>query len=484
MIGGIGLQISAWSKGRKILIGILGGIALSGLCVLLGFSFARAVLTAPVNNAYVAEPEAEQLSAPTAVPTPTARTFSLNANFVPITASPAPVLTFRTDDAHPMPENEVLSLGAPYTLGGTVYSNYNLTAVTVTITCAHNDQKPYPYRCTVRLSGNSSGIYDLTDPADGGKSLSELVDFSQLLVGTHTMKIVASCEGMQSVELYRCKFTVAGEEWLTITQENFSDSYREALAFFGSTEKFLYRYQWVNGRYILADPEWEQQYITTITGYPSKTPWLVHTDAAPFFEKAFEYLETTYLRVHGTNGDTGVIPAAALITEYNGCYVSRFTSSLKSISHHTFGTAVDVNASMEPNKNIADNTAVIADDVKGHLVYNGLLTEGGVTYYDFTYDGTYQCDPNGVPQTCVNYLLYELAFYRAGFEWAHYYRATSDAMHFCLSEFVTYSHDDKEQGLRKVYVYCAPMRPTEAQINALPTANLPETTPAPRGGKR
>ena len=55
--------------------------------------------------------------------------------------------------------------------------------------------------------------------------------------------------------------------------------------------------------------------------------------------------------MHGTNGDTGLIRASALITEYDGCYVSRFTSSLKAISHHSFGTAVDVNASMEPNKN-------------------------------------------------------------------------------------------------------------------------------------
>ena len=51
----------------------------------------------------------------------------------------------------------------------------------------------------------------------------------------------------------------------------------------------------------------------------------------------------------------------------------------------------------------------------------------------------------------VNYLLYELAFYRAGFLWAHYYRSTSDAMHFTLSEFVTGTHDDG--GLRKVFDY-------------------------------
>ena len=197
----------------------------------------------------------------------------------------------------------------------------------------------------------------------------------------------------------------------------------------------------------------------------------MHVDAVPYMQKAFEYLETSYVRVHGTNGDTGVIPAIALITEYNGCYVSRFTSSLKSISHHTFGTAVDVNASMQPNKNIAENTKVIDDDVKKHLTYNGILEENGVPYYDYTYDGTYALDPNGVPQTCVNYILYELGFYRAGFLWAHYYRSTSDAMHFCLTEFVTYSHDDRKMGLRKVYEYAPAVRPTAA-----PSPDQPQGT--------
>ena len=112
---------------------------------------------------------------------------------------------------------------------------------------------------------------------------------------------------------------------------------------------------------------------------------------------------------------------------------------------------------MEPNKNNDANTALIDDDVKGHLTFNGILEADGVPYYDFTYDGTYACDPNGVPETCVNYLLYELGFYRAGFDWAHYYKSTSDAMHFCLSEFVTYKHDDAGFGLKKVSAYADPV---------------------------
>ena len=482
------MQKENWSIGKKVLLGVLGGTALSGLFVLLGFAYSRAGVSATTlepNTRQTQQTEAAQgVSVSEAVQEnePQSKAFSLS--FVPATEAPAPVITFAADEKHPMPEEALLPLGEPYTIGGTIYSNRKLTAVTVSFTCSHNTQPPYPYRISVKLKQSDSGVYSLTDPADGGYSLSELVDFTKLLVGVHTMKIVASCEDLQSVEIYRCRFRVAGEEWLAITQDNFPDSYPEALAFFGDTEKFLYRYQWVNGRYILADPQWEDKYITTVAGYPNGEPWLMHTDAVPYFEKAFDYMETTYVRVHGTNGDTGVIRLASLITEYNGCYVSRFTSSLKAISHHTFGTAVDVNASMQPNQNIAENKELIATDVKEHLVYNGLVTEGGVTYYDFSYDGSYTSDPNGVPQTCVNYLLYELAFFRAGFEWAHYYKSTSDAMHFCLSEFVTYSHDDKEQGLRKVYVYCAPMNLTKAQQQALPTASLPPATAAPSSNNK
>ncbi len=387
------------------------------------------------------------------------------------TPPPDLALDFRSDGAYPMPENgAVLPLGQAYPIGGKVLSNYPLDSVTVSISCAHNSQPPYPYKKTVHFKNERVGVYTLTEAnTDEGTALSDLVDFSELLVGAHTLKITVSVNGSRGIEVFRCQFYVVGDEWETITQEKFPDSYPEALKFFGDTKRFLYRYQWVNGRYILADPEWEKTYIIEIPGYPDGMPWRMHVDAVPYFEKAFEYLNTSFLRVHGTNGDTGVIRAIALITEYNGCYVSRFTSSLKAISHHTFGTAVDVNASMDPNKNNDKNTAVIDDDVKGHLVYNGILTENGVPYYDFTYDGSYKCDPNGVPQTCVNYLLYELGFFRAGFDWAHYYKSTSAAMHFCLSEFVTYKHEDKKYGLRKVFEYAAPVTNTPApEVNPTP----------------
>ena len=465
------MQLPAWTKKQKILLASLIGAAL--LCVLawiVACSLRGAAETIRLDD----EPEIYTVEYDDTVD-------SVQVSVKDGRREPSPVLTFRADPAYPMPENSMLlKLGEPYAIGGTIYANYPIESVSVSVTCAHGPKNsPYPYRKTVTLT-EATGSYDLrSDMTESGKSLADLIRFEEFLVGVHTLRITAVCGGSRTVEVYRCTFFVAGEEWYELSRENFPDSYPEALKFFnGDESRFLYRYQWVNGRYIMADPAWETAYITEIAGYPDGMPWRMHVDAVPYMQKAFEYLETSFLRVHGSNGDTGVIKAIALITEYNGCYVSRFTSSLKSISHHTFGTAVDVNASMQPNKNIPENTEVIDKDVKGHLVYNGILEENGVSYYDFTYDGTYELDPNGVPQTCVNYLLYELGFYRAGFLWAHYYRSTSDAMHFCLSEFVTYSHDDQKMGLRKVFAYAAPVNPKEspaAPANTdVPTA-APET---------
>ncbi len=464
------MQLPAWTKKQKILLAALLGaallVALIAVIVILPRGAEEAIVfdDAPEIGETV---EFDDTVDSVSVYDRTGRTQAIK-----------PVLTFYADQEHPMPEDgAVLHLGDSFEIGGTVLANYPLNSVSVTITCAHNNKAPYPYKKSVSLKDSVKGSYDLNSKeTDGARSLAEIVQFSDLSVGVHTLKLSASCGDSRAIEVFRCTFYVVGDEWLEITKENFPDSYPEAKKFFGNDERFLYRYQWVNGRYILADPEWEKTYITEIAGYPVGMMWKMHLDAVPYMQKAFEYLNTSYLRVHGTNGDTGVIPAIALITEYNGCYVSRFTSSLKSISHHTFGTAVDLNASMQPNKNIAENTKVIDDDVKGHLKYNGIVTENGVAYYDFTYDGKYKTDPNGVPETCVNYLLYELGFYRAGFLWAHYYRSTSDAMHFCLSEFVTYKHDDKKMGLRKVFTYAPAVLPN-ASVTAAPSASPQSTLP-------
>lgn len=372
------------------------------------------------------------------------------------TPTPAPSLSFVEDAAQPMVAPGYRhARGSAYPLAGEVRANYPLTDVTITISCAYNGDPLYPYRYTVHFPEGSTVCTYRFDSADTleGTSLTDQMDLGQLHTGVHTLKIIASCEGAKSVELLRVRFYVAGDTWEQIIPEDFNDSYREALAFFGNDpDRFCYRYQWVDRRYILADPDWEETYITVLPGLPEGEAWRVHVDAVPYFEQALSYLRETFVRVSGTNGDSGVLRLSDLVGTYNGCYVSRFTSSLKTISHHGFGTAIDLNAAMSPNLNQPENKAVIDDEVRGHLAYNGIRTENGVSYYDYTYDGGYDVLLCGVPETVVNYLLYELAFYRAGFLWAHYYRSTSDAMHFTLSEHVYGSHDGAG-GLRKVFEY-------------------------------
>ncbi len=109
---------------------------------------------------------------------------------------------------------------------------------------------------------------------------------------------------------------------------------------------------------------------------------------------------------------------------------------------------------MYPNHNVLSNHELIGNDVRYALTYNGILTDkNGQQYYDFTYTGNYKAKYKGVPTTIVNYLLYELAFYRAGFQWGFYYETACDGMHFMLSEKDINRHMDSDVGLRKVYEY-------------------------------
>ena len=217
-----------------------------------------------------------------------------------------PVVTFRADAAHPMPEEgAVLNLGEKFDLGGSILANYPINSVTVHISCAHNNKELYPIRLTVKNTDGKRGAFDLREAKDGEASLVDRIPYDKFKIGYHVLRITASCGDSREIEVYKLSFYVVGEEWEQIRRENFPDSYPEALKFFKDDERFLYRYQWVNGRYILADPDWEKTYITTIPGYPNGVDWKMHVDAVPYMQKAFEYLETSYVRVHGTNGDTG-----------------------------------------------------------------------------------------------------------------------------------------------------------------------------------
>ncbi len=379
------------------------------------------------------------------------------------TPTPAPPvdMRFTADADNPLPaESERVALGSARRLCGEVSCNYPITELSLSIRCAYSDDPRYPYVKSVSFD-SASGVYTCALDSENtleGVSLDSLVLFSELGPGVHTLTLSARCTGApRATELAKVRFFILGDAWERIRASDFNSTYPEAAAFFGGDKsRFLYRYQWVWKRYIVADPDWEEAYIQYFEGFP-ESPWKIHVDAVPYYKEALWYVEHTRVRVHGTNGDSGALPLVRLITEYNGSYVSRFTSSLKSISHHAFGTATDLNASMPPNMNNKDNLALIDNEVRLCLAYNGILSDAEGSYYDFTYSGSYACTDFGVPQSVVNYLLYELAFFRAGFQWAHYYNSTSDGMHFTLTDAIDRNAFSKgSRSLRKVFEYdCA-----------------------------
>ena len=397
-----------------------------------------------------------------------------------ITLSPAPtpspspsptpripsVLTFDESEDAPMPiKSDRLAFGQGYKMRGTVQSNYPLLSVSIELNCAFSEDPRYPYVQTVTFDpAKQVYSYPLDDALTReGVSLDSLVQFSALDVGIHTLTLYATSEGQPiSEQIFQTQFYILADQWEKINRSDFSNnSYESALQFFKEKDAFLYRYQWVDARYVVADPDWENAYIVSYDCLPGREPWRIHKFALPYYEAASYYLNNVHARVSGTNGDSGILLLRDLIDTYNGSYCSRFTSSEKSISHHAFGTATDLNGGMGANDNIKDNIALINDEVKNKLAYNGIKSENNVLYYDYTYSGdSLLWVFNNVPETVINYVLYELAFYRAGFQWGHYYISTSDAMHFTLTDNIRISHTGNE-GLRKVKEYIEAYTPEE-----------------------
>ena len=114
---------------------------------------------------------------------------------------------------------------------------------------------------------------------------------------------------------------------------------------------------------------------------------------------------------------------------------------------------MDLNQNIGPNIAAPDNWAVFCKEISENLIYNGIQTNNGYSYYDFTYVGNWGQAYERVPTIVQNYLLYELAFYRAGFFWGVYYDHTCDASHFGLGEYDPSVHSDSPLALRKVFEY-------------------------------
>ena len=399
-------------------------------------------------EAFVNTPATAPVPARTAAPTQTPEA----------KPTPEPVtVTFTESSELRLPGlKEALQYGQPFNLRGTVESSQALAVVTASVFRAEANE-PQPLleaRVTFRASDNIK-VYTLDDAKtpEESTSINGLLSFRTLQAGWYTLEISATPENAKNVIIAKTDFCVEEpSEWLQLTSNSFRDNYSHALSFFKRTERFMFKYKWAQGRNIITDPKWVNKYITSIEGLNGED-WKVHTEAASCFEKAIDYLKNTYVRVQGNGHDSGVVKLSKLVKTFNGAYYSRFVTDKTFISHHAFGTAVDCNAFTQPNNNEIENHDIIQYEVKDCLEYNGIKKDGKRSYHDFRYSGNWQEYYADIPTSLLNYLLYELAFYRAGFGWGYYYSHTCDAMHFSLSERDISEHDDDSIGLRKVYEY-------------------------------
>lgn len=389
----------------------------------------------------LASPTPTVIPVPTEEPTPTP------------TATPEPFV-FTASEALPLPNPEdKLQKGRPYHLDGVVSAASPLTDVTVTV--RHADGKPVGAYKKSFDAADGVTEYRLLDPTFSNdiECLSEAVPFDKLDTGDYTLTLSASSLSALDVVLAECRFTVVNTSWIQLIPNNFRLNYPYALAFFGSEERFLFRYRVTDGRHITTDDTWRTTYMSSAKAINGKT-WRCHIDAVPYFEKACAYLESTYVRVHGKNGDTGALQLSRIV-ELDGTYVPRFVSGNAFVSHHSFGTAADINVGMSYNSNRLSNREAIYQEVHDALVYNGVTEVKGKRCYDFTYSGSCRARTHGVPDSIANYLIYELAFFRAGFGWGLYYPHTSDAMHFSLTELDPALFESSDYALRKVFSYNA-----------------------------
>ena len=365
-------------------------------------------------------------------------------------------IRFRSCPEVPMiQQGEIIERGLDFNLHGSIYADSPLTSVTAEMTPL-SEEGPVIRESVTFLPEQNVTAYSLTTKAY--ESLDKQFDVRRMRAGQYHFTLSAtSVLHPEPVALVSVDCSVAIVRAHTLSQNKFDDNYLDALEFFqGDTNAFLFPYYIGDGRGIGTDETWRTAHIVV------SSMGRVNVFAVPNFEQANHYLKSTYVRVSLLNHHTGEVLEGGtmlldeLVDKYCA-YVPRFQSNLEYISHHTLGTAIDVNDNMYPNKNIRSNHDLIGGEVRSNLTYNGIKTdENGIRYYDFSYTGAYPARYKKVPKTIVNYLVYELAFFRAGFEWGFYYETTCDAMHFMLTENDRNRHMHSDIGLRKVYDYIEP----------------------------
>ena len=369
-----------------------------------------------------------------------------------IESSPDPAIRFMPEDSLPLPsETYALTEKRPFAFGGTVVSLAPLIRVSVTVT-DEQAQILLQEEATFDPAEDpvtSFPLWDRTYPfAD--ESLSGRMDFASLAPGRYTFTLRAASDGHEAT-LYSSPFTVAKITDLhTLMPNDLRGTYLSAAAYLGEDNlPFTYR----TGTYnqIRIDNAWVGRNIVEINT-PFDAPWRVNRAAVEPFERAISYLRHTYVHVGG-KWDSNILRLSFLVAAYNGPYYARQEENTPFLSPHVLGLAVDLNHSIGPNEPAPDNWDIFCKEISENLIYNGIKTKDGRQYYDFTYIGNWGTEYQRVPTVIQNYLLYELAFFRAGFFWGVYYDHTCDASHFGLGEYDPAVHTDSPLALRKVFEY-------------------------------
>ena len=339
-----------------------------------------------------------------------------------------------------------------FVFGGTVVSETPLTRVSVTV----SDPKG-----NVLLSAEGTPdpaedmatrfpLWDKTYPFED-ESLSARMDFTSLKPGDYVFTLKAANSAAKEVILYTSPFTVTPVSALhTLIPNDLRGTYPAARALLGD-DALPFTYRTGTYRQIQIDNSWVSRNITSVNT-PFGGEWRVNRAAVASFEQAIRYMRTTYIHVGG-KWDSGILRLNRLVQSYAGPYIPRQEENSPFLSPHVLGLAVDLNQNIGLNGAVPDNWAVFCREISENLIYNGIQTKNGYSYYDFTYVGNWGQAYERVPTIVQNYLLYELAFYRAGFFWGVYYDHTCDASHFGLGEYDPSVHSDSPLALRKVFEY-------------------------------
>ena len=386
---------------------------------------------------------------PTATPSPTAEPTPTPE------PEPDPAIRFVPEEALPLPGMAYsLTEKRPFAYGGTVVSDVPLTLVSVTVSDEAGkillavEAAPDPEA----EDALSFPLWDRMYPFDD-ESLSARTDFASLTPGTYTFTLKAANAAVGEVTLYSAPFTVEKVTAThTLNPNDLRGTYLTAAAYLG--EGVLpFTYQTGPYNQIWVDSGWVSRNIVSIST-PFGDDWRVNKAAEEPFRQAVQYMRTTYVHVGG-RWNSGVVRLSRLVRYYQGPFIGRQEENSPFLSPHVLGLAVDLNPG-GPNEAVLDNWPVFCKEISENLIYNGIKEQNGLKYYDFTYIGTWGTAEEYVPTIIQNYLLYELAFYRAGFFWGVYYDHTCDASHFGLGEYDPQIHSDSPLALRKVFEYIDP----------------------------